>query len=302
MPKTTHRTPRFVSMKPASLKFTGIHEGHKVTLEVKPNGPAKHPERIHLMNVRQKFGKKTGVVRARRIMGPEVKPEKPAGLIAGGKGEAAAMITRDQIIEKLQLAGLKNPSQQLDKGIEVELEHTDSRKKAMEIAGDHLSEIPDYYDRLVKLEKSAENSPLTRRIKVLAEVDPAYIESSLINNPEAEKSLIKQYDAALTNLINIRESKSDARGGLLADSVIQRLKSVKNDLNAWNDAIEFNGEVKFDATEKDFKRKGETIKILKDVLNVADDVSKISEKFKKLNPNVRGLRINVPSADELTMR
>ncbi len=42
---------------------------------------------------------------------------------------------------------------QLTKGIKVEHEHTNSKAIAREIALDHLSEFPDYYDRLEKAEK-----------------------------------------------------------------------------------------------------------------------------------------------------
>lgn len=41
---------------------------------------------------------------------------------------------------------------QLVKGIKVEREHTTDGKIAREIALDHLSEFPDYYDRLAKVE------------------------------------------------------------------------------------------------------------------------------------------------------
>jgi hypothetical protein len=60
------------------------------------------------------------------------------------------------------LADKNDPSDfrkdQLEKGIEVELEHTEDRSLAREIAMDHLKEIPDYYDRLEKMEKEFENS------------------------------------------------------------------------------------------------------------------------------------------------
>lgn len=46
-------------------------------------------------------------------------------------------------------------STQLKKGIEVEFEHTKSKLVAKLIAKDHLSEIPDYYTRLDKMEKEA---------------------------------------------------------------------------------------------------------------------------------------------------
>lgn len=42
---------------------------------------------------------------------------------------------------------------QMKKGIQVELEHTQDKTKAKEIALDHLLEFPDYYDRLDKVEK-----------------------------------------------------------------------------------------------------------------------------------------------------
>jgi len=48
---------------------------------------------------------------------------------------------------------------QLEMGIEVELEHTDSREKAKTIALDHLAEHEnsDYYTRLKNMEKDMES-------------------------------------------------------------------------------------------------------------------------------------------------
>jgi len=42
---------------------------------------------------------------------------------------------------------------QLLKGMKVEREHTNNDKIAMEIARDHLSEDPEYYIKLEKMEK-----------------------------------------------------------------------------------------------------------------------------------------------------
>lgn len=50
--------------------------------------------------------------------------------------------------------------EQLEKGIKVEMEHTDDPKEAKTIAKDHLVEIPDYYDRLEQMEKEAEAEPM----------------------------------------------------------------------------------------------------------------------------------------------
>jgi len=54
-----------------------------------------------------------------------------------------------QIVSELEFR------KQLQMGIEVEKEHTDNPKVAERIARDHLKEIPDYYTRLLKMEKEA---------------------------------------------------------------------------------------------------------------------------------------------------
>jgi len=50
-------------------------------------------------------------------------------------------------------ADLVDILRQLKMGIKVEQEHTKDRALAREIALDHLSEFPDYYTRLTKMEK-----------------------------------------------------------------------------------------------------------------------------------------------------
>jgi hypothetical protein len=56
-------------------------------------------------------------------------------------------------IAKKHKVHIDHINKQLDMGIEVEKEHTSSVKAAREIALDHLSELPDYYSRLKKMEK-----------------------------------------------------------------------------------------------------------------------------------------------------
>jgi len=55
------------------------------------------------------------------------------------------------------LADKSKPSdfnrKQLSKGIKVELEHTNDKKIAREIAMDHLKEDSKYYTKLAKMEK-----------------------------------------------------------------------------------------------------------------------------------------------------
>ena len=54
---------------------------------------------------------------------------------------------------------------ELSVGINVETEHTKSKKKAKEIALDHLEEIPDYYTRLKKMEKGALKSKIKNKLR-----------------------------------------------------------------------------------------------------------------------------------------
>lgn len=64
---------------------------------------------------------------------------------------------RDVIMDVLQSEGASknDPDSKFDKkelmmGIEVEMEHTDKRAEAKEIAKDHLRENPKYYTELKK--------------------------------------------------------------------------------------------------------------------------------------------------------
>lgn len=55
-------------------------------------------------------------------------------------------------IAKKHGVSLEKIQQQIEKGIKVEREHTNNKGKEREIAMDHLSEFPDYYDNLEKME------------------------------------------------------------------------------------------------------------------------------------------------------
>lgn len=60
--------------------------------------------------------------------------------------------TAEQIAQKHNVP-LQQILDQLKIGISVESEHVDDKAIQREIALDHLNELPDYYSRLVKMEK-----------------------------------------------------------------------------------------------------------------------------------------------------
>ena len=59
-------------------------------------------------------------------------------------------------IAKKHKVSIESLEKQLQKGIKVEMEHTKNKNLAEIIAFHHLDEIPDYYTRLLKMEKEAE--------------------------------------------------------------------------------------------------------------------------------------------------
>ena len=75
-----------------------------------------------------------------------------ANTLKGGKSDKLSI---KDIADKFEVSVDKIESQ-IKKGIGVEMEHTTDKEKATEIATDHVSEFPDYYDRLGKMEKKAD--------------------------------------------------------------------------------------------------------------------------------------------------
>lgn len=70
------------------------------------------------------------------------------------KGGKADKLKPENIAKKFKLT-LSKIQAQIRKGKKVESEHTDDEEKQLEIASDHLTEFPDYYDRIEKMEKEA---------------------------------------------------------------------------------------------------------------------------------------------------
>lgn len=71
------------------------------------------------------------------------------------KGGKADKLSVSDIAKKFD-APISKIQNQIKKGLDVEMEHTNDREKATEIVMDHLTEFPDYYDRLIKMEKQAD--------------------------------------------------------------------------------------------------------------------------------------------------
>jgi hypothetical protein len=86
---------------------------------------------------------------------------------------------------------------QIEKGIKIELEHTGDAEKAKEIAKDHLTEIPDYYDRLEKMEGEAEGKDKKEQGAVDRIKNPADHVSAAIDSLGAAQRHVGQAMMAL---------------------------------------------------------------------------------------------------------
>jgi hypothetical protein len=74
----------------------------------------------------------------------------------GMEGGKADHMTIEEIAKKHGVS-VETIQEQIEKGVKVEREHTDNDEIAAEIAMDHLLEFPDYYDRLLEMEKEAKS-------------------------------------------------------------------------------------------------------------------------------------------------
>lgn len=68
------------------------------------------------------------------------------------KGGRSDKMTKKDIANKFNVT-LSKIERELKMGIDIEMEHVNSKTLSKEIAMDHLVEIPDYYTRLKKMEK-----------------------------------------------------------------------------------------------------------------------------------------------------
>jgi hypothetical protein len=92
------------------------------------------------------------------------------------------------------LADKKSPEdfdpEALKKGIEVELEHTDDRETAKEITMDHLTEDPEYYDKLAEMEGEGKKKPKKSHKELLKVIDSV---REKVKESDVYKDLCKEY-------------------------------------------------------------------------------------------------------------
>jgi hypothetical protein len=115
------------------------------------------------------------------------------------KGGKADKMSIEDIAKKFNTSVDKIKAQ-IQKGVKVEMEHTSDKEKASEIATDHVSEFPDYYDRLDKMEGKAKKDweKINENNKTL--IKKLFREN--INNPKKKRTLHESFVNGKT-IINV---------------------------------------------------------------------------------------------------
>ena len=105
-------------------------------------------------------------------------------ILKGGKADKKTLeyILKKHNKKDTTIDGLKK---QLQKGIKVEMEHTDNKTKAKEIAMDHLYEDPKYYDKLKKIESK---ESLGGHLGKVAFKDSEFVRKSLPKKTETKEA------------------------------------------------------------------------------------------------------------------
>ena len=128
-------------------------------------------------------------------------------------------------IATLHSVPVKQIEEQLAKGIEVEYEHTDDPSEAARIAMDHLVEIPDYYDRLEKMEKSY-------KTKTEAQVAHVTQEYSLEERLNDITDNIKKLEQEIADAIERNDFKTYANKVAFKNDLVREKMQLKNKLAA----------------------------------------------------------------------
>jgi hypothetical protein len=144
----------------------------------------------------------------------------------GGKADDMSLedIAKDHGVD------IEDLKKEFDMGVEVEMEHTDNKSQAEEIAKDHLVEFPDYYSRLKDMEADAEDED-NNDIEITVDLDipdEDDIEDDL-DESELNERKIRQTKKMKNSAKVVRETTEelfgkDGKARPLADKVFKVFK------------------------------------------------------------------------------
>lgn len=120
------------------------------------------------------------------------------------KGGLADDLTPKDIADKHGVP-LKQIQTQIDKGVKVELEHTNSKDKAKEIAMDHLYEDPKYYDALDDMENKRKKE-MGENYSIIKKLLREQVDLTVTDETPETISVLVQYNNRNAGIITVAPS------------------------------------------------------------------------------------------------
>jgi hypothetical protein len=135
--------------------------------------------------------------------------KKENTLIVGGKADKLSV----EDIAKKHSVSVEIINKQIEKGVKVEEEHVGKDSaKAREIAMDHLVEFPDYYDRLLKMEKDGKKYLSEAVFEVTVKDQGGNISSwqyERENAKDAINAAIDGFDVSVNDILKIEKTNNE---------------------------------------------------------------------------------------------
>jgi hypothetical protein len=188
------------------------------------------------------------------------------------KGGKADNLTIKDIAKKFDVS-VKDVKSQIKKGKKIESEHTSDEEKQTEIAMDHVSEFPDYYDRIDKMEKAAlkywkeketnESKVLIKKLlrEELENIDEGKLANIAAGVGLAASSLFGGKDAMAQDKFKDKIENLGDKMTQLKTGAGEKLSQFKDDLKQTVSNIKDKGDLKnigsrnysFDEIKKEFE-------------------------------------------------
>lgn len=123
------------------------------------------------------------------------------------KGGLADKKTPQDIADKHDVP-LKQIQNQLDKGDDVEMEHTNSKEKAEEIAMDHVYEDPKYYDALDDMENKRKKE-MGENYSIIKKILREEINLSVTDESPDTTTILVEYNGRNAGVIMIAQANAE---------------------------------------------------------------------------------------------
>jgi hypothetical protein len=197
--------------------------------------------------------------------------------LVGGKSDKLSL---QDIADKFDVS-LEKIKSQLQKGVKVEMEHTSNKEKAKEIATDHISEFPDYYDRLEKMENKASKEIKTKKMN---ENTKTLIKKLL--REELEEGKFKNFATAgamsIASMMSPKVQASAPKPPI--EMTTEKLGVITNKDGSYTSTAQTSGPTKEFAREQAItKAKNQILEKLRLPSGVVVVLKEMNEETKKLN-------------------